>query len=182
MVYCYINWPLKSHLSLSSSVISSVHSVMSNSLQPHGLQHTRLPCPSPNPRVYTNSHPLIRWWHLNSSSSVVPFSSSLQSFPVAGSFSMSQFFTLGDQITGNDFSISPSNEHSGLISFRIDGLDLLAVQGTLKSLHQHHSSKTSILWHSSFFVIQLSHPYMTTGKNRAWTRQIFVGKLMSLFF
>ena len=173
MVYCYINWPLKSHLSLSYSVINSVHSAMSNSLQPHGLQYTRLPCPSPNPRVYKNSHPLIRWWHLNSSSSVVPFSSSLQSFPAAGSFSMSQFFTLGDQITGNDFSISPSNEHSGLISFRIDGLDLLAVQGTLKSLHQHHSSKTSVLWHSAFFVIQLSHPYMTTGKNRAWTRQIF---------
>jgi len=80
------------------------------------------------------------------------------------------------------FNISPSNEHSGLISFRMDWLDLLAVQGTLKSLLQHHSSKASILWHSSFFVVQLSHPYMTTGKTIALTGQIFVGKVMSLLF
>ena len=79
------------------------------------------------------------------------------------------------------FSISPSNEHPGLI-FRIDWLDLLAVQGTLKSLLQHHSSKASILWHSAFFTVQLSHPYMTTGKTIALTRQTFVGKVMSLLF
>ena len=80
------------------------------------------------------------------------------------------------------FNISPSNEHPGLVSFRMDWLDLLAVQGTLKSLLQHHSSKASILLHSSFFIVQTSHPYMTTGKTIALTRQTFVGKLMSLLF
>ena len=80
------------------------------------------------------------------------------------------------------FNISPSNEHSELTSFRMDWLDLLAVQGTLKSLLQHHSSKTSILWHSAFFIVQLSHPYMTTGKTIALTRRTFVGKVMSVFF
>ena len=80
------------------------------------------------------------------------------------------------------FSISPSNEYSGLISFRIDWLDLLAVQGTLKSLVQHQSSKAPILWHSAFFMVQLSHPYMTTGKTIALTIQVFVGKVMALFF
>ena len=80
------------------------------------------------------------------------------------------------------FSISPSNEHPGLISFRMDWLDLLAVQGTLKSLLQHHSSKASILWSSAFFTVQLSHPYMTTGKTIALTRQTFVGQVMSLLF
>ena len=80
------------------------------------------------------------------------------------------------------FNISPSNEYSGLISFRMDWLDLLAVQGTLKSLPQHHSSKASILWHSAFFIVQLSHPYMTTGKTIALTRQTFVGKVMFLLF
>ena len=83
---------------------------------------------------------------------------------------------------GFSFSISPSNEYSGLISFRMDWLDLLAVQGTLKSLLQHHSLKASILWHSAFFMVQLSHPYMTTGKTIALTIQNFVGKVMSLFF
>ena len=82
----------------------------------------------------------------------------------------------------SNFSISPSNEYSGPISFRIDWLDLFAVQGTLKSLLQHHSSKASILWHSAFFIVQLSHPYMTTGKTIALIRQIFVGKVMSLVF
>ena len=80
------------------------------------------------------------------------------------------------------FNISPSNEYSGLISFRMNCLDLLAVQGTLKSLLQHHSSKASILWHSGFFIVQLSHPYMTTGKTIALTRRTFVGKVMSVLF
>ena len=80
------------------------------------------------------------------------------------------------------FNISPSNEHPRLISFRMDWLDLLAVQGTLKSLLQHHSSKASILWCSTFFIVQLSHPYMTTGKTVALTRQTFVGKVISLLF
>ena len=79
-------------------------------------------------------------------------------------------------------NISPSNEYSGLISFRIEWLDLLAVQGTLKSLLQHHHSKPSILWHSAFFIVQLSHPYMTTGKTIALTRRTFVGQVMSLLF
>ena len=80
------------------------------------------------------------------------------------------------------FSISPSNEHPGLVSFRMDWLDLLAVQGTLKSVLQYHSSKASILWHSGFFTVQLSHPYMTTGKTIALTRRTFVGKVISLLF
>ena len=84
---------------------------------------------------------------------------------------MSQFFASGDQSIGVSTSnISPSNEYSGLISFRIDWLDLLTVQGTLKSLLQHHSSKATILWHSTFFTVQLAHPYMTTGKTTALTR------------
>ena len=96
---------------------------------------------------------------------------------------MSQFFTLGGQSIGDfSFSISPSNEYSGLISFRIDWLDLLAVQGNLKSLLQHHSSKASILCHSAFFIVQLSHPYMNTGKTIAVTRWTFVSKVMSLLF
>ena len=94
-----------------------------------------------------------------------------------------QFFTSGGQSIGvSAFSISPSSEYSGLISFRIDWLDLLAVQGTLKSLLQHHSSKASILRCSAFFMVQLSHPYMTTGKTIALTRQTFVGKVMSVLF
>ena len=96
---------------------------------------------------------------------------------------MSQFFTSGDQsIRVSSFNISPSKEYSGLISFRIYCLDLLVVQGTLKSLPQHHSSKASILLHSTFFIVQLSHPYMTTGKTIALTRRTFVGKVMSLLF
>ena len=95
---------------------------------------------------------------------------------------MSQFFPSGGQSIGvSSFNISPSNEHSGLVAFRMDWFDLLAVQGTLKSL-QHHTSKTSILWHSTFFIVQLSHPYMTTGKTISLTRRTFVGKVMSLLF
>ena len=120
-------------------------SVVSYSLWSHGLQHTRPPCPSPTPGVYSNSCPLSRWCHPTISSSVVPFSSCLQSFPASESFPMSQLFASGGQsIWSFSFSISPSNEYSGLISFRMDCLDLLVVQGTLKSLLQHHSSKVSI--------------------------------------
>ena len=96
---------------------------------------------------------------------------------------MSQFFASDGQSTGSfSFNISPFNEYSGLISFRIDWIDLFAVQETLKNLLQHHSSKASILQHSAFFTVQLSHPYMTTGKTIALTRQTFVGKIMSLLF
>ena len=141
------------------------HSVMSDSLPPHGLQHSRLPCLSPTPGAYLNSCPSSQWCHPTISSSVVPFSPHLQSFPASGSFLVSQFFTSCDQSIGSfSFSISPSNEYSGLISFKIDWLDLLAVEGTLKSLPQHHSSKTSILQHSAFFMVQLSHPYWLLEK------------------
>ena len=95
---------------------------------------------------------------------------------------MSQFFTSVGQSIGVSASTSVLPEYSGLISLRMDWLDLLAVQHTLKSVLQHHSSKASILWHSAFFIVQLSHPYMTSGKNTALTRQTFVGKLMSLLF
>ena len=95
---------------------------------------------------------------------------------------MNQLFASGAKYWSFSFSISPSNEYSGLISFRIEWLDLLAVQGTLKSLLQHHSSKRSVLWCSAFFIVQLSHPYMTTGKTTALTRRTVVGKVMSLLF
>ena len=95
---------------------------------------------------------------------------------------MSQLFTWWPKYWSFSFSISPSNEHPGLISFRMDWLDLLAVQETLKSLLQHHSSEASILWHSAFFTVQLSHPYMNTGKTIVLTRRTFVGKVMSLLF
>ena len=149
----------------------------------HGLQHTRLPCPSPTPRTYSNSCPLSWWCHPTNSSSVIPFSSCLQSFASSGSFQMSQFFASGGQSIGVViFSIGPSNEYSGLISFKMEWLDLLVVQGTLKSLLQHYSAKASILQHSAFFTVQLLHPYITTGKTIALTRWIFVGKVMLLLF
>ena len=111
---------------------------------------------------------------------VISFYSYLQSSPASGYFPRSQFFASRGQYWSFSFGISPSNEYSRLISFRMDWLDLLAVQGTLKSFLQHHSSKASILQHSAFFMIQLSHPYMTTGKTIALTRQTFVDKVMSL--
>ena len=104
-------------------------------------------------------------------------------FPIIGVFSNELALCIRwPKYWSFSFSISPSSEYSELISFRMDWLDLLAVQGTLRSLLQHHSSKASILWHSAFFVVQLSHPYMTTGKTIALTRRTFVGKVMSLLF
>ena len=127
--------------------------------------------------------PLSWWCHRTISSSVIPFSSSLQFCPASGSFCNESVLHLRWlQYWTFSFGISPSNEYSGLISFRIDWLDLLAVQGTHKCLLQHHSSKTSILLCSALFVVQLSYPYMTPGKTIALTRQTFVGKIMSLFF
>ena len=157
---------------------------MSDSLGAHGLQHTRPPSPSPTPGVYPNSCPFSRWCHPTISSSVVHFSSCPQSFPASGSFQISQLFSSGgsSKYWSFSFNISPSNEHPGLISFRMDWLDPLAVQGTLKSLLQHHNSKASIRRHSAFFIVQLSHPYMTTGKTIALIRRTFVGKVMSLLF
>ena len=136
---------------LLNSFIQSVQfsrSVMSDSLGPHEPQHTRPPCPPPTPGVYPNPCPLSWWCHSTISSSVIPFSSCLQSFLASGSFQMSQLFASGGQSIGVSASTSvlPMNTQ-GLISFRMDWLDLLAVQGTLKNLLQHHSSKASILRH-----------------------------------
>ena len=142
------------------------HSVMSDSLQPHGLQHARPPCPLPTPGVYSNSWPLSQWCHPTISSFIAPFSSC---HPVISCLP-SIFHSIREfsyepvphirwpEYWSFSFNISPSNEHSGLISFRMDWMDLLAVQGTLKSLLQHHSSKASNLRCSAFFIVQLSHP------------------------
>ena len=155
---------------------------MSNSLWPHELQHARPPCPSPTPGVHPNPCPSCRWCHTIISSSVVPFSSCSQSFPASGSFQMSQLFTSGCQNIGVSASTSvlPMNTQdwsplgwTGWFS---------AVQGTLKCLLQHHSSKASILQHSIFFIVQLSYPYMTTGKTMALTRRTFTDKIMSPLF
>ena len=155
---------------------------MSNSLRPHEWQHARPPCPTPSPRIYSNSCPLSWWCHPTISSSVDPFSSCLQCFPASGYFQLFASGASGPKYWNFSFNISPSNEHPGLISFRMDWLDLLAVQVTLKSLLQHHSSKASVLLHLAFFRVQLSHPYMTTGKTIALTRQTFAGNVMSLLF
>ena len=173
---------LRGRISISCTSVQFIHSVVSNSLWPQGLQHARLPCPSPTPGACSNSCPSSRWCHPTISSSIVSFSSCLQSFPASGSFPMSQFFTSGGQSIGA--SISPSSECSELISFRIDWIDHLAVQGTLKSLLQHHSSKASILWHSAFFLYgpTLTSTYMTTAKTIALTRWTSVSKIMSLLF
>ena len=142
---------------------------MFHSLWPHGLQHARLPCPLLSPRICSKSCPLSQWYHPTTSSSVTSFSSWLQHFQASGSFPMSQFFASGGQSYWSfSFSTSPSNEYSGLLSFRIAWFYLLAVQGPLKNLLQHHSSKASILWCSAFFMVQLSYPYMTPGKNHSF--------------
>ena len=128
---------------------------MSNSLPPHGLQHARLPCPSPTPRACSNSCPSNRWSHPNISSSAVPFSC-LQSFPALGSFQMSRLHIRCPKYWSFSFNINIS-EYSGMISFRI------AVQGTQES-SPTPQFKASILWRSVFFIVQLLHPYMTIGK------------------
>ena len=125
-------------------------SVMSNSLQPHGLQQAKAPCPPPTPRAYSNSCPLSWRCHPTISSSVVPFSSHLQSLPASESFQMSQLFASGSQSIGFSFNISPSDEYSGLISFRMDWLDLLAVHGLSRVF-----SNTTVQKHQ-FFSAQLS--------------------------
>ena len=153
---------------------------MSDSLQPHESQHARPPCPSPTPGVHPDSRPSSQGCHPAISSSVVPFSSCPQSLPPSVFSNESTLHMRWPHYWSFSFSIIPSKVIPGLISFRMDWLNLLAVQGTLKSLLQHHSSKASILRHSAFFKVQLSHPYMTTGKTRALTRRTFVGKIMSL--
>ena len=146
---------------------------MSDSSRPHWLQHTKPPGPLPNPRVYSNSCPLSQWCHPTIAASVIPFSSCPQSFPASGSSQMSQLFTSGGQSIGVSASapVLPMNIHdwfplglTGLIFLQSKGLS------TLKSLLQHHSSKESMLWCSAFFIVQLSHPYMITGKTRILPR------------
>jgi len=163
-------------------------SVVSYTLRPHGLQYARLPCLSPSPggllklmsikSVMPSNH-LILCHHLLLLPSVFPSVRGFSSESVLGirwpKFLKFWFWSFS-------FKISPTNEHPGLVSFSMDWLDLLAVQGTLKSFLQHHSSKASILQHSAFFTAQLSHPYMTTGITIALTRWTFVGKVMSLLF
>ena len=156
------------------------HSVMSNSLGPHEPHHARLPCPSKSAGACSNSCPLSRWCHPTISSSVVPFSC-LQTSPASGSFLMSQLFESGGQSIGISASAPLLPEYSALISFRKDWLDLTAVQGhSRKSLLQHQSSKASILQRLVFFMVQTTHPYMTTGKAIPLTRWTFIGKVMSL--
>ena len=157
------------------------HSVVSDSLRPHGLQHSRLPYPSPTPRACSDSCPLGRWCHPTISSSVVPFSSRLQSFPASGSFPISQFFPSGGQRIRVSASASVLSMNiqdwfplglTGLISLQFKGLSRVFSNTTVQK----------ILQHSAFFIIQLSHPYMTTGKTIALTSGTFVGKVMSLLF
>ena len=168
--------------SRQKTIISSIQFTQSypDSLQPHRLQHSRLSCLSPAPRVCSNwcsSNHLILCHHLLLPPSIFP---GIRVFPNESALRISW-----PKYWSFSFSISPSNEHPGLISFRMDWVDplqSLAVQGALKSLLQYHSSKVSILWHSAFFRVQLSHPYMTTRKTIALTRWTFVGKVMSLLF
>ena len=182
---CILHAPAREQklINLQFSSVQLSCSVMSKSLWHHGLQHTTPPYPSPTPRVYSNSCPLSRWCHPTISFSAVPFSSHPQSFSASVSFQMSQsaLCIRWPKDWNFNLNISPSYEYSGMISFRMDCLDLLEVQGTLKSLLPHHSSETSILWHSAFFIVQLSHPYMTTGKTIALTRCTFVEKVIFFF-
>ena len=169
-------------LVLSLSLLLLSRKVLSNCLWPHGLWHTRLLCPPLSPRVCSNSRPLSWWCSLTVSSSAAPFSFCLHCFPGSGSFPMSWFFAILWWPKYWSFSFSTYNDYAGLISLRIDWFDLPAVQGTLRSLLQHHNSKASVLWRSAFLMVQLSHLYMTTGKTIALTRLTFVSKVMSLLF
>ena len=152
---------------------------MSDSLPPQGLQHASPPFPSPTPGVYSNSYPLCWWCHTTISSSAIPFSSHLQCFPASGSFKLVIYMHQMANVLEFQLTINPSNEYSGLNSFRMDQLDLPAVQGTLNCLLQNHSSKASIPQCWAFFIFQLSHPYMTTRKTVALTRWTLVGKVIS---
>ena len=158
-------------------------SVVSDSLRSHESQHARLPCPSPTPRVHSDSRPSSWWCHPAISSSVVPFSSCPQSLPASESFPMNQLFAWGGQSTGLSAlaSFLPKKSQGWSPSERTGWISLQSKR-TLKSLLQHHSSKASILRHSAFFIVQLSHPYMTTGKTVALTRWTFIGKVISLLF
>ena len=180
--YTFFN-VLSDKMESTYETLSSVQfscSVVLYYLRSHGMQHPRPLCPPPTPGVYSNSCPLSRCHHLILCHSLLLPPSI---FPSIRVFSKKSVLRIRwPKYWSFSFSISPSNEHSGLISFRIDWFDLLPVQENLKSLLQHHSSKASILLLSAFFTVQLSHPYMTTGKTTALTRWTFVGKVISLFF
>ena len=155
---------------------------MSDSLQPRRLKHARLPCPLPSPGVCSNSRPLNQWCHLAISTSVIPLLFLPSIFPsIRVCSNESVLRIMWPEYWSFSFSISSSNEYSELISFRVDWFDLLAAQGTLKSLLQYYTLKASIVWHSAFFMVQLSHLYMTTGKTIALTICIFVSKCASAF-
>ena len=157
-----------------SQLFSSVQfspSVVSDFLRPRESQHARLPCPSPTPGAYSNSYPIELVMASNHVILCHPLLLRPSIFPNIRVFSIESVLRIRWlKYWSFSFIISPSNEYSGLISFRTDWLDLLAVQGTLKSLLQHHSSKASVLQCSAFFMVQLSHPYMTTGKTIALIR------------
>ena len=155
---------------------------MSDSLRTHEPQHTRPPCPSPTPGVYLNSCPLSWWCHPTISSSVIPFSSCPQSFPTSGSLQMNHLFTSGGQNIGVSASTSVLSMNTQ-DRFPLGWTSWISLQSKgLSSLLQHCSSKASILLCSAFFIVQLSHPYMTTGKIIALSRWTFVDKVMSLLF
>ena len=175
-------YPIRTlHKPLHQPSVQFSRAVVSNSWW-HVSQHARLPCPSPTRGVHPNPCPSSRWCHPIISSSVVPFSSSPQSFPASGSFQMSQLFAWGGQNIGVSASasvlpITPRTDllYDGLIGSPCSPRDS-------QDLLQNHSSKASILRHSAFYLVQLSHPYVTPGKNAALTRWTFVGKVMSLLF
>ena len=164
-----MNPPIIPKLAQFSSVAQSCLTLWA-----HGLQHVRLPYTSPAPRACSNSCPSSHWCHSTILPSIIPFLLLPSIFPSIRVFSNEPALCIRwPKYCNFSFSSNPSNEHPGLISFSMDWLDLLAVQGTLKSLFQHHSSKASIPRHSTFFMVQLSHPYMTTGKTIALTRWTF---------
>ena len=151
---------------MAISLVQFSHSLVSNSLQPHGLQHTRLPCPLPTPGSLLKLMPIKSVMPPNHLILCRPLILPPSIFPSIRAFSNESVLHIRwPKYWSFSFSISPSNEYSGLISFRIDWLDLLAVQEILKSFLQHHSSKASTLRRSAFFTVQLSHPHTTTGKN-----------------
>ena len=158
-------------------------SVMSDALWSHWVQHMRPPCLTPTPEACSNSCPLSQWCHSTISSSVIPFSSCLQSFPASECFQSNQFFTSGGQSIGVSASTSalPMNIQ---VWFPLGWTDWISLQSKLLSRVFSNTTvqKASILQHSAFFIVQLSHPYMTTGRTTALTRQTFVGKVMSLLF
>ena len=158
--------------------------VASDSFQPHGLKHTRLPCPSPSPRVCPSSCPLNWWYHPTISFSCHALLLLPSVFPSSKVFSNElALYISWPKYWSCSFSLSISgNEYLGLIFFNIDWFDCLAIQGTLKSFLQHHSLKVSILWCSAFFIVRLSQLYVTIGKAIALTIETFVSKVMSLLF